>query len=195
MPSMDAHVITLGSITIRQREEQSYENYTVSKKKSVGKLFPFHVTDAKIDIMVGYAVFINGERDIRALEVQKEYNTFGRLTHGLRLAIQPMPGDRDLLYAELRQALPKDPFSKHETLHPTTSEADLDQGARLSVFDELRKVGGEVGTKQALLGEMGKRSPYLCIRFAKNNLWAPVVAYTTTRIMPILWGFTGVWSE
>ena len=191
---MDGTVITLGSITIRQREEQSFESYTVSKKKSVGKLFPFHVTDAKIDIMIGYAVFINGERDVRALEVQKEYNTFGRLIHGLRLAIQAVPGDREYLYAELRQALPKDPFSKHETLHPTTSEGDLDQGARLSVFDELRKVSAEVGTKQALLGETGKRSPYLCIRFTKDNLWAPIVAYTTTRILPMLWGFDGVWS-
>lgn len=191
---MDTNVTTLGTITIRKRAVQPYEGYTVSKKKSVGNLLPYQVTDAKIDILIGYAVFINGERDIRALEVQKEFNTFGRLIHGLRLAIQPVPGDREYLYAELRQALPKDPFSKHETLHPTISEADLDQGARLSVFAELKKVGAEVGIEAELIGDAGKRSPYLCIRFQKTNMWAPVVAYTTTRIMPMLWGFNGVWS-
>jgi hypothetical protein len=184
-------VITLGTLTIRQKADASFEGYTVGREKSLGKMITFHVTDQNIDINLGYVIFINGERDIRALEVQKQFNTFGRLIHGLRLAIQPVPDDRRSLYAELRQALPKDPFAKHETLHPTVSEFDLDQGAGLSVFNELRKVGAEVGSKQELLRETGKRSPYLCVRFTMNNLWAPIVAYTATRILPISRGFTG----
>lgn len=189
---MHDDIITLGTLTIRQRAEESYQSYTVSKKKSLGRIIPFHITDDRVDIRIGYAIFINGERDIRTLEVQKELNTFGRLVHGLRLAIQSVPDDRRNLYAELRQALPKDAFAKHETLHPTTSEYDLDQGAGLSVFSELRKVGAEVGTKSELIGETGKRSPYLCTRFSKDNLWAPIVAYATTRILPISRGYTGI---
>lgn len=187
-------VLTLGTLTIRQRAEESYQSYTVGRKKSVGKIAPFHVTDEGIDIRIGYAIFINGERDIRTLEVQKEFNTFGRLVHGLRLAIQPVRSDHRDLYAELRQALPKDAFDKHETLHPTTSEIDLDQGAGLAVFEELKKVGAQVGTKRELLGETGKRGPYLCIRFSKDNLWGPVVAYLTTRVLPISRGYTGSFS-
>lgn len=187
-------VLTLGTLTIRQRAEESYQSYTVGRKKSVGRIIPFHVTNDKIDLRIGYTVFLNGERDIRTLEVLKEFNTFGRLVHGLRLAIQPVPGGHQELYAELRQALPKDAFDKHETLHPTTSEVDLDQGAGLSVFEELKKVGVQVGTKQELLGEAGKRGPYLCIRFQKDNLWAPVIAYITTRVLPISRGYSGSFS-
>jgi hypothetical protein len=183
--------LTLGTLTIRQGVEESYQSYTVGRKKSVGRIIPFHVTNDKIDLRIGYAIFINGERDIRTLEVQKEFNTFGRLVHGLRLAIQPVPDNHRDLYAELRQALPKDTFDKHETLHPTTSEVDLDQGSGLSVSEELRKVGAQVGTKQNLLGETGKRGPYLCVRFPKDNLWPPVVTYVATRVLPISRGYTG----
>ena len=95
-------VITLGLATIRQGSPVSYENFTVSKKRSIGKAIPFHVTDDRIDIQLGYAIFINGERDIRTLEIQKEYNTFERLKHGLRLAIQPIPDNPRRFYAELR---------------------------------------------------------------------------------------------
>ncbi len=184
-------VITLGMVTIRQRSPESYESYTVSKKRSIGKVIPFHVTDDRIDIRLGYAIFITGERDIRTLEIQKEYNTFDRLKHGLRLAIQPIPDNPRRFYTELRQAYPKEYFDKHETLHPTISEFDLDQGAGLSLFSELRKAGAEVGTKQELLGDTGKRSPYLCASFPKENLWVPIIIYTATRILPIANGYTG----
>jgi hypothetical protein len=188
---MAESVITLGTITLQQRAEESYENYTISNKKSVGRIIPFHVTDDRVDLRIGYALFINGERDIRTLSVQKEYDTFGRLIHGLRLAILPLPGDSHKLYAELKQAYPKELFTRHETLHPTLSEIDLDQGARISVFAELKKVGTEVGTKKELLNKSGVQSSYLCIRFSKDNLWAPIIAYVATRIMPIANGYSG----
>jgi hypothetical protein len=184
-------VLTLGTLTIRQRAEENFQGYTVGRKKSVGRIIPFHVTDDGIDIRIGYAIFINGERDIRTLEVQKEFNTFGRLVHGLRLAIQPVSNDHRDLYAELRQALPKDTFGKHQTLHPTISEIDLDQGAGLSVFEELKKTSAQVGSKQELLGDTGKRAQYLCVRFPKDNLWAPIVAFVATRILPIKRGYRG----
>lgn len=181
----------VGSLTIQQRDEENFESYTVSRKKSVGKIIPFDVTDEDIDLRIGYAIFINGERDIRTLEVNKDFQRFGRLAHGLRLAIQPLPSDPHLMYAELRQAFPKDPFDKHETLHPTISELDLDQGAGLSVFELLKISGAEVGTKQEVLGEDSNRSAYLCMRFPKANLWAPIIAYATTRILPIKAGYRG----
>ena len=189
---MDENVFALGTITIRQRSEENFESYTVSKKRSIGRIIPFLVvTDDRIDLRIGYVIFINGERDVRTLEVQKEFKIFGRLIHGLRLAIQPMPNDTRRLYAELRQVFQKESFDKHETLRPTMSGIDLDQGAGLSVFEELKKAGAEVGTKNELLDETGKRSPYLCVRFSKANLWAPIVAYTTTRILPISRGYSG----
>lgn len=187
-------LLKLGAISIRLQPDEPFENYTVSKKKEIGKIIPFHVTGEKIDIRIGYAIFINGERDVRTLDIQKEFNTFGRLIHGLRLAVQPIPENRQLLYAELRQAIPRDTFSKHETLHPTTSELDLDEGAGISVFSALTMAGAEVGTKQELIGEQGKRSPYLCAKFAKDNLWAPITAYVTTRIMPMSRGFRGAFE-
>ena len=71
------------------------------------------------------------------------------------------------------------------------SEFDLDQGAGFSLFSELKKAGAEVGTKQELLGETGRRSQYLCASFAKDNLWVPIIIYTVTRILPIANGYTG----
>ena len=111
---MNENVITLGAITIQQRSEENFESYTVSRKKSIGRIIPFRITDDRVDLRIGYAIFINGERDIRTLEVQKEFKTFGRLIHGLRLAIQPVPNDTRGLYAELRQAFPRESFDKHE---------------------------------------------------------------------------------
>jgi len=184
-------VHSLGSLTIHKGPEENFESYTTSKVKSVGKLMQFFVKGDGVGILLGYAKFINGERDIRTLHVYKEFSTFDRLKHGLRLTLQPVPDDHRKLYAELRQAFPKDNFNKHETLHPTISEMDLDHGAGLSVFEELKKVGADVGTKQELLGETGKRFSYLCVRFSKENLWAPIVAYTVTRILPIKLGYRG----
>lgn len=188
---METDVITLGSITIRQKPEESYEGHTASRKIFTGKVIPFHVADDKIDIRLGYVIFINRERDIRVLSVQKEFDTFGRLKHGLRLTIQAVPDSPRNFYAELKQAFPHNSFEKHETLHPTINELDLDGGAGLSVFGELRKYGAEVGTKHDLIGDEGRTAMYLCARFSKENLWAPVVAYTTTRILPISVGYTG----
>jgi hypothetical protein len=184
-------VITLGSVTIRRGLTKSFESYTVSKKRSIGDVIHFHVTDDRIDILLGYAIFITGERDVRTLDVLRDFNTFDRLKHGLRLAIQPLPEYPRRYYVELRQAYPKDSFDKHETLHPTMSEFDLDQGSGLSLFNELRKAGAEVGTKQELLGDTGKRSSYLCATFSKENLWVPIIIYTATRILPIANGYTG----
>jgi len=188
---MTNEVFTLGPLIIQKGPEENFESYTSSKVKSVGKLTPFHIGSEGVSLLIGYAKFINGERDIRTTNIYKELDTFERLKHGLRLTIQPTPSDSRMLYAELRQAFPKDNFSSHQTLHPTISETDLDEGAGLSVFNELRKAGAEIGTKQALLGDVGRRAQYLCIRFPKDNIWAPIVAYAVTRILPIKLGYRG----
>jgi hypothetical protein len=182
---------SLGTLVIQQKAEKSFENYTVSRKKSIGKIIPYHLENNRINILIGYAIFINNERDIRTLEVYDDFSTFGRLVHGLRLAIQPISGDPHNFYAELRQAFPRESFDRHETLHPTISEIDLDEGSGLSVFEELRRAGAQVGTKQELIGESGKRSSYLCTRFSKDNLWAPIIAYVATRVLPISRGYSG----
>ena len=41
---------------------------------------------------------------------------------------------------------------------------------RLSVFNGLKKVGAEVGTKLDLIGDDKKTSLNLCARFPKDNL-------------------------
>jgi len=187
----NVNVLTLGALTIYKGPEENFENYTTSRVKSLGKLTEFFVRGEGVGISIGYAKFINGERDIRTLKIYQGFNSFTRLTHGLRLTLQPIPDDIRTLYAELRQAFPKDNFTTHQTLHPTVSETDLDQGAGLSVFHELKKAGAQVGSRRELFGDTGKRAPYLSLRFSKDNLWAPVVAYTTTRILPIKLGYRG----
>lgn len=188
---MTNEAFTLGSLLIQKGPEENFESMTTSRIKSVGKLTEFFVQGDGVGVLIGYAKFINGNRDIRTLKIYKGVETFDRLTHGLRLTLQPVPESPRMLYAELRQAFPKDPSTTHQTLHSTMSEADLDEGAGLPVFSELRKAGAEVGTKQALLSETGRRAQYLCIRFSKDNMWAPIVAYTVTRILPIKLGYRG----
>ncbi len=184
-------VHSLGSLTIHKGPEENFESYTTSRVKSLGKLTEFFVEGEGVRVLVGYAKFINGDRDVRTVKVYREFEKFHRLTHGLRLTLQPIPDDVRMLYGELRQAFPKDGFAVHQTLHPTVSEADLDQGAGLPVFDELKKAGAQVGSRRELFGDTGRRAAYLCIRFDKKNLWAPIVAYTVTRILPIKLGYRG----
>ena len=188
---MENEVLALGSLTIHKGPEENFESVTTSRVKSVGKFTEFFVRGEGVGISIGYAKFINGDRDIRTLKIYKGADTFNRLTHGLRLTLQPVPDGPRMLYAELRQAFPKDPSTTHQTLHSTIAESDLDAGAGFPVFEELRKAGAEVGSKLELLGDMGKRSLYLCIKFPKDNLWAPIVAYTATRILPIKLRYRG----
>jgi hypothetical protein len=70
-------------------------------------VIPFHGTEDRMDIRLGYAIFIDGEREIRIFGIQEEFNTFNKLKHGLRLAIQSIPDNPRWFYAELRQAYPK----------------------------------------------------------------------------------------
>lgn len=182
---------TIGTLRLQVEIERTFESYTVSKKKSIGKIIPFHVTDEKVDLLIGYAIFLNGERDIRTMEVLKEHDTFSRLKHGLRLTVLPIPNRIDNYFVELKQAIPRDSFAKHETLHPTRYEADLDAGAKLSVFSVLRKLGAKCGTKREVLADASKTSENLCASFSKENIWVPVGAYVLTRILPIRWGYRG----
>ncbi|HRJ59386.1 MAG TPA: hypothetical protein PLV64_24110 [Anaerolineales bacterium] len=113
---MTNEVLTLGPLTIQKGPEENFESYTSSRAKSVGKLTQFHVGGEGVSLLIGYSKFINGERDIRTTNIYKEFETFERLKHGLRLSLLPTSDDARMLYAELRQAFPKDNFSKHQTL-------------------------------------------------------------------------------
>lgn len=188
---MTNEILTLGLLTIHKGPEKSFEGQTTSRVKSVGKITEFFIQGDGLGISVGYVKFINGERDVRTIKIYQGFETFERLTRGLRLTLKPMPDNTRILYAELRQAFPNDPSNKHETLHSTMSVADLDAGAGLSVVQELKKVGAEVGSKLELLGKVERKSQYLYMRFSKDNLWAPIVAYTVTRILPIKMGYRG----
>jgi hypothetical protein len=185
---MENEVLTLGSLNIHKGPENNFEGQTTSKVKSIGKMAEFFIQGDGLGISVGYVKFINGDRDVRTIKIYKGADTFERLAHGLRLMLKPVPDNARMLYAELRQAFPKDPSTKHQTLHSTISEVDLDQGAGLAVFDELKKAGAQVGSRRELFGDTGKRAAYLCIRFSKDNLWAPIAAYVVTRILPIKLG-------
>jgi hypothetical protein len=188
---MTGNIHKLGGITILQGEEGPFSGYTASRKWDVGRVIPFHVIGERIDINLGYIIFSCGERDIRVLEIQAEYDTFERLKHGLRLTMRPVPGEPRSLYIELKQAFSSNAFTKHETLHPTYSESDLDAGARMPVLGELRKIGAVVGTKEVVIGDTGRTAKHLSAHFPKDNLWVPVVAYIMTRILPMAWGYSG----
>jgi hypothetical protein len=188
---MDVAIRELGDLIIMQGEESKAYCQTTSKIKESATIKHFQISGGPVDLVIGYLIFLNGERDIRVVSVLKEFDTFGRLKHGLRLSILPIQGDRKNVYVELKQALPHAPGEKHETLHPTYAISSLDYGAKLDAKTELEKVGAIIGTKKELLGDKGKTSLHLYARFQKENLWAPIIAYTLTRVLPVRWGYKG----
>ncbi len=128
----------------------------------------------------------NGERNVETEHRHTSPERLDRLRHGLRLTLNNVPSRRGIWWAELRQARVKPCESQWSNLFKASLD-ELDAAAEVDTRAELLSVGAQaVGTRSKLLGDEGLRRTDLCVTYRADDLIVPVVAYTITRVLPIL---------
>jgi hypothetical protein len=89
----------------------------------------------------------------------------------------------------LASSHPKPGESQWSNLYKASLD-DLSAGAAVDARAELLGAGAQaVGSRGELLGEQGVRCTDLCVTFRSDDPLVPVVAYTITRVLPIVRGW------
>jgi hypothetical protein len=127
----------------------------------------------------------HGDRDVRCFKRLAGPIMYDRLVHGARLGVaSKRDGQWDTELGILRF---------HDDRQPTVVKAaweDLDTVLNADARQFLLDHGASgVGTKDALIGDTGKRRSYLMMVSAVDDPAPPIVAYTLTRVLPLLTGF------
>jgi hypothetical protein len=127
----------------------------------------------------------NGDRDVRCFKRLAGPIMYDRLVHGARLGVaSKRPGQWDTELGILRF---------HDDRQPTMVRAawdDLDKVLNADARQLLLDHGATgAGTKEAVIGDTGKRRGYLMMVSPADDPTPPLVAYTLTRVLPLLTGF------
>ncbi len=130
-------------------------------------------------------------QDVRCLEVGKGApEAVYRLLHGLRMSISDGPSAGEQ-WVELSQArIDPEVVPPWSNLKKATS-SQLDDGAGTAVNDVLSDAGGEMGSREDLMGDETRRRGYLCCVFRQGESLPPVASYVLTRLLPLANGYTG----
>lgn len=130
-------------------------------------------------------------QDVRCLEVGKGApEAVYRLLHGLRMSISDGPSAGEQ-WVELSQArIDPEVVPPWSNLKKATS-SQLDDGAGTDVADSLSDAGGEMGSREDLMGDETRRRGYLCCVFRQGESLPPVASYVLTRLLSLANGYTG----
>ena len=137
-----------------------------------------------------YAVWANGERDVRPHFAAGGGAGFARLNSGsLRLQILPVPDaatrHHGRLFVAMRQAQIAQGPETAAVLR-TVTEADLDASSGIDVADALCAVGGRaVGVREDVYGERNKSRAQPCVVFDVDDPRPAVAAFLVTRALPL----------
>ena len=201
----------LGGFVIQATGEESVvdEGATLSKEASSGRgaIFEIKFNDSVL-VQAAHFHWNNGEEDVRTVWVVEGAQALNRLEGGLRLGIKrvsdSMPAAEraqethhlrtgqdclrsDLRWLELRQArINRQQPNKWSNLYRATLD-DLREGAGFDIMEPLERAGGlAVDTKEMLLHAADRTRFALCAIYHVNSSWFPLVAYTVTRIAPLM---------
>lgn len=165
---------------------------TASRQSSSGSYHLYEVTGpVDVRLLLAFAVWQNGERDVRPLEAQGP-QAFKRLDKGgLRLTVEPLtrgvharPGR---MISTLRQARIKADTPNQWSNLQNATLPQLNEAANVDVADTIGQLGAVVtDTKAEVLGEKGPTRAQICTVYEGNNRWIPVVAFVLTRAAPLL---------
>jgi hypothetical protein len=175
--------ITVGQITITDTNQvDTIEGQTPGRVDATGTARRYKITGpGRLHLQVLDVTWDNGERDIRTVERNGSPQRFDRLCHGARLGILKAGPD---LMVELRQA--RMTTADWSTCHKADLPA-LDAGAQTNTAKALRQAGAKhVGTRSEVLDDTSCRRNYLCAAFVAEATTVPIVAYTLTRVLPVL---------
>lgn len=168
------------------------EGQTASKETASGKAEVFKVTGPRgTAVKIAVTSWKNGEADVKAFKVEGpiEISSLCRQSHihGGRLRIGIYPHDSRHFFMDLRQARIQENSPNYWATACNATKGDLDKGSGLDSFAILRQAGGvEVGTREKVLMNKDRNRNRLCAVFEKKNVMFPAVAFTLTRVMPLL---------
>ena len=132
--------------------------------------------------------FDHGELDVSCLEYAPDTPlTLHRLARAMRLGVRVTREDPPRWYAQMYQARLKSktpPFT--DTNKRKATEAELDEGAGFPVRPFLHRLGGTLGTKEALLGATDRKRGDLTLIGAAGNRDLLLAGFVITRIHPLL---------
>lgn len=133
------------------------------------------------ELELAYLHAPNGERWVQCRKVDSPVRLLDSVEDRLRLTIQD-DGPRE--WCELRQA--RATGERWSSLFRPTF-AELDEAAGADVARELRARGAlQVGTREAVLGDQGRRRSFPCVVFERGNEDVPLLAFVLTRVLPLL---------
>ena len=165
---------------------------TTGREEKIGqnRIFEF-LDDGGHYVKIAYAVWSNGERDIRPIEAEGSRSLERLNKGGLRLDIYSVRKgpykSRDNLFCVLRQARVKRKSENQWSNLFNATPIELDKGAGLDVQKVLEKAGAiDIGTREEILDEWGRTRNQWCIVFERENELLPVVAFALTRILPLI---------
>lgn len=201
----------LGGFVIQATGEESVvdEGATLSKQASSGRGAIFEIKfNNSVLVKAGHFRWQNWEEDVRTVWVVEGSQALNRLESGLRLGVQrisdSMPAVEeaqethrlrtvqeclrsDLRWLELRQArINRQQPNKWSNLYQATMD-ELSEGASFGVLEPLNRAGCLTwGTKEELLDATDRTRFALCAIYHVGSSWFPLVAYTVTRIAPLM---------
>ena len=123
----------------------------------------------------------NGERDVRAVDRHRSPQRFDRLVHGLRLTVSDAD---DRCRVDLRQARMVDALWAKPR---KATVAELSHPIGTPIDELLLSYGATaVGSRSELIDDTSTHRNSLCAIFPTDAHLVPVVAYTATRLAPVL---------
>lgn len=179
--------VTVGQVSVTISDESvAIEGEAVNGGRQSGLVVPceIHTPDGGI-LEVGLTSWEHGDRDVRCFKRLAGPIMYDRLVHGARLGVAgKRDGEWDTELGILRF---------HDDRHPTVVKAaweDLDTVLAGSAQQFLLDRGASrVGTKETVIGDTGKRRGYLMMVSPAHDSVPPILAYTLTRVLPLLTGF------
>jgi len=159
---------------------------SIDREKCSGDAIEFRVTsEPSILLPIVYLECSNGSRDIRILGEVNGPQALRRLEHGLRMAVSEHPGLVHKDWVQLSQARIKTEKANLWSNLFKATKKQLELGAGFDVLTYLREKGAiSIEKKYEMLG-LTRRSSYLCMTFEAENKLLPVLAYVSTRVLPL----------
>jgi hypothetical protein len=157
---------------------------SVSGVLGAGRAHVTSITFQNIQVEVADTTWSTGERDIQAIDRKDSPPTVDSLIRRLRIGIHNTPELENLVFAELRVALPDD---QGRAVVRKLSQNKIEALLNLKLTEVLpAKRNVVVGTREELLGDSSRRRTELCALFPRDDQRTPIDIWILTRLLPFL---------
>lgn len=166
--------------------ERPMSPFDGASEEQAGQITRFRVTTTDLlDAVFGIVEWPYAETEVRPIEVEAGESKYLRLKASGRLSV--MQHGSDQWFAELRAMK-----YNHESNKANLASIDIErlQYFSSSEFEDLfQKNLGNLGTRASLVADQGKRRNQLAFTCKKQNYEAVAIAFTATRVLPIMFDY------